>query len=93
VQILDTSGHTRSNLVYGGLAGDNPESAGVRLYNAAHVSRTFLGVLAAPPTNLDSVLQLQDAQDNVRLLLAVTPEGDASIRLLDGAGNVRWSAP
>ena len=93
LQIVDTKGQIRTNLAYGGPAGDNPESQGARFRNAAGRSRAFLGVLAAPPENLDSVLELQDAQGLVRLILAVSPEGDASIQFRDADGNVTWSAP
>jgi len=93
VQIVGLNGQNRLGLVYGGPTGENPASVGVRFYNPEHLSRGFLGVLDTPPTNQDAILQLQDDQGRIRLLLAVSPEGEPSIRMLDADGNVTWSAP
>jgi hypothetical protein len=76
--------------------GNDPDSAGFNAFAPDGVAQVVrLGIGRGPLGDLPlfNILFLADLEGNQRVVLRVEEDGTPSIRLLDSAGNVTWSAP
>ncbi|HEX2036260.1 MAG TPA: hypothetical protein VHS99_18920 [Chloroflexota bacterium] len=65
------------------------ESIDASMIGRPYATRVFAGRTSEGV----AVVRLTDSQGRLRLRLAVSPEGDPSIELLDATGNVTWRMP
>jgi hypothetical protein len=96
VRLFDANGNQRAMLSTGGQErGDDPEAAGINFLNSSGTQVIRLGTGHGPLSNgpLVQGLQLTDQQGQQRASIRVAEDGSPAIILLDGGGNVIWSAP
>lgn len=90
VQLVDVNGKTRVGVDMGGPDGTIPNAFGFHLRGEDGTIIANLGVV----NNATGVsLVLSDQQGHGRINLLVDSDGTPSMRMLDGDGNITWSAP
>lgn len=91
--VMNPDGAMRAIVATGGRAGAFSDAVGFTLHDAQGVTLGRFG--SGNPRDEGAVanLRLSDRQGRDRVVVAVLDDETPSIRLLDGAGNVTWSAP
>ena len=96
IRLLAPDGQTRRLVISsGGIDVPDPDGSGMNIYNQSGLTVARLGQGRGPQGNqpLTNLLFLSDQNGHQRIRLSVDQFGTPSIKLLDAAGNVIWSAP
>ena len=94
VQVRDTNGVPRAWINTGSRTGNEADNASFSVLSQDGVTVARLGMGHGPGGTgpLTNSLTLRDFQGQIRLQLRIEEDGTPSIRILDAAGNVTWSA-